>query len=185
LIIKFAIHCQRILFVVEITPRLPMVKNRLMSLSSASLLRSFLLLSLVSLSETASAQSSACADGQKYLAERQAIVARINSLGKKKVDPAKACQMFGSLANNGAAVVKWADTNKDWCQIPEQFVAGLKADHVRSVSLRGQACKAAQQQAIMMKRAREQAKQGGGQGGGGLLGGGGLTGEFKTPQGAL
>jgi hypothetical protein len=137
------------------------------------------------------AQASGCQDGQKLLADRQAIVARINKLGRKNVNPADACRLFGALANNGSAAVKWAQTNKDWCQIPDPFVAGLKADHTRSLTLRTQACKAAQQQAVMAKRAKESqasgnAQSGSGQnGGGGMLGGGGVTGEYRIPQGAL
>lgn len=132
----------------------------------------------------ASAQASNCADVQKHVNERKAIVARIQALtsGKKKqVDPKDACALFGRLVVNGNATLKWAEANKDWCGVPDSFVEGMKADHGRAMTLKGQACGAAAKQAEMMRKARQQAQQGGG----GLLGGPGVFGEYKIPQGAL
>ena len=126
------------------------------------------------------AQSETCNQFGKTIQERQGIVQKINGVGnkKQKPDPKTICSMFGELVTNGASAVKWLETNKDWCQIPDQFIANIKAEHAKAVSLRGQACKVAAQQAVMEKKAREG-------GGGGLLGGDGLPGSFKVPQGAL
>ena len=137
---------------------------------------------LATLTAPASAQSSPCMDVQKHLEERKAIVARLQALGgkKKSLEPKEACALFGKLVANGASTLKWAETNKDWCQVPDSFVKGMKNDHNRATSLKGQACGAAVKQAEMEK-ARQQAQQGGG----GLLGGPGLSGEYKIPQGAL
>ena len=136
----------------------------------------------------AAAQSAACQDVQKILVERKSIVEQLNGLGKgkeKKVDAASACTMFTKLATNGSAGVKFIDANKEWCQIPDQFATGFKADHEKAVGIKNKACQAAAQQAKMMKMAREQAEKGGRGGAGGMLGGPGLTGEYKIPQGAL
>jgi hypothetical protein len=125
------------------------------------------------------AQSETCQQFGKTLNERAAIVQKLNAAGNKnkKVDPKTACSLFGSLVSNGEGAVKWLESNKDWCQIPDSFIANIKSEHAKSVSLRGQACKAAAQQAAMEKKAKE--------GGSGLLGGDGLTGSFRVPQGAL
>ena len=132
------------------------------------------------------AQSSACMDVQKHVEERKAIIARLQALSgkKKQIDPRDACALFGKLVNNGNATLKWAEANKDWCGIPDSFVEGMKNDHGRSVTLKGQACGAVAKQAAMERKARQQAQQQGG-GAGGLLGGPGLSGEYKIPQGAL
>ncbi|HEX8666099.1 MAG TPA: hypothetical protein VF744_18955 [Beijerinckiaceae bacterium] len=126
------------------------------------------------------AQSEICNQFGKTIQERQGIVQKINGVGnkKQKPDPKTICSMFGELVTNGVSAVKWLETNKDWCQIPDQFIANIKAEHAKAVSLRGQACKVAAQQIAIEKRAREG-------GGSGLLGGDGLTGSFKVPQGAL
>jgi hypothetical protein len=119
-----------------------------------------------------------CQDLQGHLIERRNLVSSIQAMsaGGKKMDPKAACTAFGKLASNGAETLKWAEANKDWCQVPDQFVEGMKADHSRVVKLRGQACGVASKQADMEKKARE---------GGGLLGGGGLEGSYRIPPGAL
>ena len=140
---------------------------------------------LAALTAPASAQPSSCVAIQKRIEERKAIVARLQAAGgkKKSLEPKEACALFGKLVANGASTLKWAETNKDWCQVPDSFVEGMKNDHTRATSLKGQACGAAAKQAEMERKARQQAQQNGGSGG--LLGGPGLSGEYKIPQGAL
>jgi hypothetical protein len=130
----------------------------------------------------AQAQSSSCQQAGSYMAERKSLVEAVQKLGgkDKKMDAKAACAAFGKLVANGATMLKWAEANKDWCQVPEQFIQGIKTDHEKVTKIRGQACGAAAKQAEMEKNARS------GQGGaGGLLGGGGLEGSYKIPQGAL
>lgn len=130
----------------------------------------------------ASAQASGCGDLQTYLVQRKSIAEKLTSGGKKKLDATVACGGFGQLVANGNTLIKWAETNKDWCQIPDSFVQGVKADHAKAVSIRGQACGMVAKQQQMAKQMEKQAREGGG---GGLLGGGGLTGQARIPQGAL
>jgi len=140
----------------------------------------------VAFTPAALAQGAAgCGDVQKFLLERKAIVERLQSVGKKKMDPKFACAAFGQLVTNGTGLMKWMNTNKDWCQVPETFANGIKADHERASTMRGKACQVAAQQVQMEKRARQQAGQGGQGQGNTLLGGGGLEGSYKMPQGAL
>jgi hypothetical protein len=135
----------------------------------------------------AAAQNAACQEGGKIMNQRQAIVAQLSSLGKDKIDPRAACPLFGKLVSNGSSALKWMDTNKDWCSIPDAFVENIKGDHAKAVELRGKACAAAAQVLALEKKARQaQQQEGAGAGGaGGMLGGPGLTGSFKLPQGAL
>ncbi|MFT0890844.1 hypothetical protein [Pseudochelatococcus sp. G4_1912] len=159
-----AIRCARIGAVVAVV------------LSSASLFGGFV--------TAAQAQSGVCDKISSYLEERKSLVSRINKLGKRP-DPKSACSLFGTLVTNGTTTIKWLETNKDWCQIPDQFVAGFKADNAKAVEIRGQACKAATQQAAMEKRAREAQKQANEAQ---MLGGSAgdpVTGQMKIPQGAL
>ena len=145
------------------------------------------------------ASAQVCQEGAKLIQERQTIIQQLNKAGgkDKKLDPRMACGAFGKLVSNGSAAIKWMDTNKDWCSIPDPFVENFKGDHAKATELRGKACAAAAQVQAMEKKAR-QAQQEGGPGGGGpggggpgaggaggMLGGPGLTGSFKLPQGAL
>lgn len=125
--------------------------------------------------------STGCGDIQKFLLDRKSIAASLTVKKGEKIDARFACGGFGKLVANGTSLLKWVDTNKDWCQIPDSFVTGIKEDHGRAVAIRGKACSVAAKQNQLEK----QAKQGGGQGEGGLLGGPGLTGASKLPQGAL
>jgi hypothetical protein len=123
---------------------------------------------------------SACSEFQNHRQERQSLVQQFQKLvGKdKKVQPKDACAVLSKIVANGTTSIKWLESNKDWCQIPDQFLASFKTDHANAQKIRGQACDAAAKQAQMEKKAREA-------GGSGLLGGDGLEGSFKIPKGAL
>ena len=129
----------------------------------------------------AAAQSVVCQEGQKYMVERKTIGDTLPKDKSKKLDARQACTIFGKLATNGTTLLKWAESNKEWCQIPDQFLQNIKSEHEKVVSVRGQACGAVAKIAEMEKKARQQAQEGGG----GLLGGPGLNGEYKIPRGAL
>ena len=129
----------------------------------------------------AGAQSAICQNIQPMLTQRKEISGKLSAGSKGKLDARVACSGFNQLVSNGQTLIKWVDANKDWCQIPEAFVGGIKADHEKAISIRARACKVAAQQNEMDKRAKE----GGGGGAGGLLGGGGLAGQQVMPQGAL
>jgi hypothetical protein len=127
------------------------------------------------------AQSGGCGDIQQHLVERQELVKKFQAMTgdkKKPIDARLACTALGKLTSNGAETVKWIEANKDWCQIPDQFVQNFKTDHANVGKMRSQACNVAAKQAEMEKRAKN------GQAGG-LLGGGGLEGTYRIPQGAL
>ena len=127
------------------------------------------------------AQSGGCGDIQQHLVERQTLVKNFQAMTndkKKGIDARVACTALNKLTSNGNATMKWIETNKDWCQIPDQFVQNFKADHNNVGKMRAQACGVAAKQAEMEKKGKS------GQGGG-LLGGAGLEGTYRIPQGAL
>jgi hypothetical protein len=127
----------------------------------------------------AHAQAAAgCGDIQKLLLDRKSIASTLAPKKGQQMEAGFACTGFGKLVANGTALIKFVDTNKDWCQIPDAFTSGIKADHARAVTIRAKACGIAAKQVQMQKQAKEG-------GGGGLLGGGGLEGPSRLPQGAL
>ena len=128
------------------------------------------------------AQSAACGDITPLLAQRKSIADRIQvAAGKgKQIDAKVACSSFGQLVSNGQTLVKFLETNKDWCQIPDNFIEGIKTDHSRALTIRGKACQVAAKQTQMEKQARE-----GGGSNSGLLGGPGISGSMSMPKGAL
>jgi hypothetical protein len=111
------------------------------------------------------------------LTARRDMMTKINESAKKhqKMDAPTACGLFTKLSANGNEAIKWMSANKEWCRIPDQFITSVKNDNEKVTTIRGQACKVAEQ--------IEHAKKNGGQGG--LMGGSGLSGEMKIPSGAL
>ncbi len=136
---------------------------------------------------SANAQISGCEQIQKLLGERQSIVSRLSAAqkAKKKMTPQEACSSFGRLVNNGDAAIKFANANKDWCQIPQTFIDGMEADNKKVAGFRAQACNAVKQQAAMERRARQQQAQGANPFGGADSITSGAGGGMRVPQGAL
>ncbi len=133
----------------------------------------------------AQAQANVCEKLGPLMQQRQALMQRINGFGRKRVDPNVACKAFGDLASNGARTIAFVNENKDWCQIPDDFVSGITDAQKQIAGVRGQACKAASQQAQLMKQARQRQQQA--QGDNGSFGGvdGFSSGPWRVPQGAL
>jgi hypothetical protein len=50
--------------------------------------------------------------------------------------------------------------NKDWCQIPDDAIANLKASHARSAAFGAKACTVAAQMKKMKDQAAQAAQQG-------------------------
>lgn len=130
--------------------------------------------------------ASGCEPMQKLLMDRKAMVDRIaaSQKSKKKLTPQDACSLFGRLANNGEQTLKFANANKDWCQVPDTFIQSMTEDNKKIVAVRGQACNAVKQQAAMQKRAQQQA-QGANPFGGADSITSGAGGGLRIPQGAL
>lgn len=131
------------------------------------------------------AQTNICGQLQTLLKERQTLMQRINGMGRRNVDPAVACRMFGQLASNGQRTLAFATENKDWCQVPDEFINNLKSAQGQVSGVRGQACRAASQRAQLERRAR-QAQQAQQQNQGSFGGVDGFSGgPWRVPQGAL
>ena len=86
----------------------------------------------------------------------------INGLVKaahgKQLDPAVFCAKSAGLNAAENAMIAYMEKNKDWCEIPEEAIAGLKANHAKSLSFSTKACAVAAQ----IKKMKEQQAAGGG-----------------------
>ncbi len=103
----------------------------------------------------AQAQSAVCERLAPLMKQRQALMQRINGMGRKNVNPATACSLFSSLASNGAQTIAFANENKDWCQIPDDFVNGLTSSQRQISDVRGKACQAAKQRVAQERLGRQ------------------------------
>ncbi|WP_342359164.1 hypothetical protein [Terrarubrum flagellatum] len=137
-------------------------------------------------SSGAYAQSAACAEGQKLITARGAMVQALSNMGKKKMTPVDACGRFNALVANGQKLISWLDQNGAWCNVPEAVSTRVKDDHKQAQTIRGQACAAASKMRQMEAQAARAAKQNqGAPGGFGGNGGDLVSGAMRVPQGAL
>jgi hypothetical protein len=103
----------------------------------------------LTLSAASLAQQS-CGDDLKRLSEkRQAELNRVNQLvvaaKGKPLNPILFCSQSAGLNSAENALIAYMDKNKDWCGIPDEVVAALKANHVKSVAFSTRACTVAAQ----------------------------------------
>ena len=76
----------------------------------------------------------------------------------KPMDPEAFCVKSAGLLKAESAIIAYMEKNKDWCQIPEDALTVLKANHVKSLEFSGKACSVAAQ----IKKMKEQQAAGGG-----------------------
>lgn len=102
-------------------------------------------------------------DIQGFMKRRDGVIAQLNKMtrGKKKqLDPIAACPKFRALTKIMSEAEAYFVKNKDWCQIPDQFVDGAKAQRAQFAKTAGQACGIAAKVERMKKEAARQAAQG-------------------------
>jgi hypothetical protein len=107
------------------------------------------------------AQESCGDDMQKLAQRRQAELEMINNLVKsahgKQLDPTVFCAKSAGLNTVENAMIAYMEKNRDWCQVPDDAIAALKANHAKSVAFSAKACAVAAQ----MKKMKDQQAQGG------------------------
>jgi hypothetical protein len=117
----------------------------------------------LTLSAASFAQQS-CADDLKRLSDKRGVeLDKINALVKaakgKPMNPAMFCSQSGGLNAAENALIAYMEKNKDWCGVPEEALASLKENHLKSLAFANKACTVAAQ----MKK-REAAGANGGNG---------------------
>jgi hypothetical protein len=78
----------------------------------------------------------------------------------KKLDPDAFCSHSRPLNAAEEAMLAYMVKNRDWCQIPDDAIAQLKASHAKSVAFGGKACTVAAQIRKMKTQAAQAAQQG-------------------------
>jgi hypothetical protein len=141
-------------------------------------IRSFLLFGLLFLawsafSGTASAQSCSedmAAFGKSRSTEIEALNA-ISAAHDKKLDPVAACPHLRKMKDIEAKMAEYMAKNKDWCNIPDDFIAKFKESAVRTATVAQQAC-------ALAAKAKQMQESGG-------AGAGNLAPPPKLPAGPL
>ncbi len=140
------------------------------------LLLAGLLVALVAGAGAARAQS--CnEDLASFGKERNAHIEALNHISKahgNKLDPVTACPQLRAMKTIEAKMLAYMVKNKDWCNIPDDFLNNFKANTGKTASMAGQAC-------ALAAKVKQMQSQGGGAG----LSGGNLPPPPKLPAGPL
>ncbi|MGE3643560.1 MAG: hypothetical protein AB7F96_06875 [Beijerinckiaceae bacterium] len=110
----------------------------------------------------AAAQSSCQIDFGILTKKRLALVAALNKDAKRrkgKLDPRTACPKFRALAAAEGAMLSYMKKNKNWCGIPDEPIKQIEATRQKTVTIAGQACKAAKMMNAAIAKAKRMQQQ--------------------------
>ncbi len=141
--------------------------------------RIFLLLAgfiVLLLGGASGARAQSCNDDlADFSKQRTAEIEALNAISKAhqgKLDPVGACPHLKGMKAVEGKMLAYLEKNKEWCNIPDDFINGFKANSEKTAGMSKQACDIA----AKMKKMQE---------GGGLAGGGNLPPPPKLPAGPL
>jgi|SRR5215469_12439773 len=81
-----------------------------------------------------------CNDFTKLSDEAQKRASSVKAAMTAKADRKQLCTLLTSFVAAESNVVKFLETNKVWCGVPDQVVAASKANHEKSLKFRTAAC---------------------------------------------
>ena len=93
--------------------------------------------------------------------KRQVFMEKLNVLAKAakgKLDPVASCPTLKGLVATEANLLKYLESNKNWCNVPDNTVDGLKAANAKSQQFASQACTLA----VQVKKQQQEAASGSG-----------------------
>ena len=139
--------------------------------AQGSRMRKFAFTAALLLSAAPAFAAQDCAtDLQNLAGRREAALRNINNLVAtshgKKLDPEAFCARSAPLNSAEDAMIAYMVKNKDWCQIPDDAIAQLRASHAKSAAFGGKACSVAAQIRTMKTQAAKQQAQAAQNGGG-------------------
>ena len=113
-------------------------------------------------SQPALAEQNCGEDVQKLAQRRESELAKINGMVQashgRKLDPAQFCSQSGGLNSAENALIAYMVKNQEWCSIPDDAIANLKAAHAKSAGFSAKACAVAAQ----VRKLKQQQASGGG-----------------------
>jgi hypothetical protein len=80
--------------------------------------------------------------------KRQVFIDKLNVLAKStkgKLDPVSSCPVLRSLTVAEGKLLSYLETNKNWCNVPDNVVDNLKGAAAKSQTFAAQACNIAAQ----------------------------------------
>jgi hypothetical protein len=123
------------------------------------------------------ARAQSCNDDLgNFTKERTTEIEALNAISKShqgKLDPVAACPHLRNMKTIEGKMAAYLLKNKEWCNIPDDFINGFKSNSEKTAAMANQACELAAKVKQMQSL------------GGGGLGGGNLPPPPKLPAGPL
>lgn len=135
---------------------------------------------LFSISPALAMPESCQKDFTPMMNKRQQYMNQINGFKNKKPTAPQACTIFSGFSAQNSKIVAWMTAQKDWCQIPDEMLSGMKDQQGQIDKVRSNACGVAAKQAQMIQQMKRRAAQQGARQAGPGIGSG-----VRLPQGAL
>ncbi len=88
-------------------------------------------------------QETCVAEFSRLRDEAQKKAAAIRTASERKAQPKEACGLFNSFSAAEAKLIKYAAEQGTWCGIPPQILTTLKQQHVKTVEIQTNVCRAA------------------------------------------
>ncbi len=81
-----------------------------------------------------------CGDFQKITQDIQARAGAVKAATQRKADRKEVCALVTKFVEAQTVAVKFLETNKSWCGVPDQAIAGAKAEHEQAIKFRTVVC---------------------------------------------
>ena len=88
--------------------------------------------------------------------KRQVFIDKLNVLAqasKGKLDPVASCPVLRGLVGAEGQLIKYLDSNKNWCNVPDETLVNLRTADAKSQGFAQKACQVAAQAAEQKKQA--------------------------------
>jgi hypothetical protein len=94
---------------------------------------------------TASAQAPQCNDFMKLRDDAQQKAQAIGAAEKRKVERKELCALVTRFSVAEGAALKFLETNKTWCNVPDEALVVSKTSHAKTLKFRDIVCSEAPQ----------------------------------------
>ena len=81
-----------------------------------------------------------CNDFLKLRTDAEQKAGAIRNATQQKTDRREVCVLMQRFSTAEAAVVKFLETNKTWCGVPDQVIQQAKANHEKTLKFRTAVC---------------------------------------------
>jgi len=81
-----------------------------------------------------------CADFTKLRSDAEEKAGAIRAASQRKAERKEICTLLQKFATAESSMIKFLETNKVWCGVPDEAIKNAKTNHVKTLKVRTAAC---------------------------------------------